>query len=74
MTDMNAIRLIPFCSKVEEWPIWSKRFLAKAKLYTFKDLLLGKLSIPKVDEEINETSDIGKKESMVIKLNDILLS
>jgi hypothetical protein len=46
----------------------------KAKLYTFKDLLLGKLSIPKLDEEINETSDIGKKESMVIKLNDILLS
>jgi hypothetical protein len=57
MTDMNAIRVIPFCGKVEEWPIWSERFLAKAKRCGFKDLLLGKLSIPKVDEKIDETSD-----------------
>jgi hypothetical protein len=71
MTDMNPIRVIPFCSKVEEWPIWSKRFLAKAKHCGFKNLLLGKLSIPKVDEEIDEMSDIGKKKSMIIKLNEI---
>jgi hypothetical protein len=52
MKDMNAIRVIPFCGKVEKWPIWSERFLAKAKHCGFKDLLLGKLSISKVDEEI----------------------
>jgi hypothetical protein len=52
MNDMNAIRVISFCGKVEEWPIWSERFLAKAKRYGFKDSLLGKFSIPKVDEEI----------------------
>jgi hypothetical protein len=61
MTDMNAIRVIPFCVKVGEWPVWSERFLAKAKRCGFKDLLLGKLSIPKVDEEIDETLEIGKK-------------
>jgi hypothetical protein len=33
--------------------------------------LLGKLSIPKVDEEIDETSDIGKKKSIIIELNEI---
>jgi hypothetical protein len=71
MTDMNAIRVIPFCGKVEEWPIWSEKFLAKAKRCGFKDLLLGKLSIPKVDEEIDETSDIGKKKSIIIELNEI---
>jgi hypothetical protein len=61
MTDMNSIRVIPFCGKFEELPIWSERFLAKAKHCGFKDLLLRKLSIPKVDEEIDETSDIGNK-------------
>jgi hypothetical protein len=71
MIDMNAIRLIPFCGKVEEWPIWSERLLAKAKRCGFKDLLLGKLPIPKVDEEIDETSEIGKKNSIIIKLNEI---
>jgi hypothetical protein len=71
MTDMNDIRVIPFCGKVEEWPIWSERFLANAKSYGFKDLLLGKLPIPKVDEEIDETSEIGKKKSIIIELNKI---
>jgi hypothetical protein len=66
MTDMNAIRVLSFCGKVEEWPIWSERFLAKAKRCGFKDLLLGKLSIPKVDEEIDETSEIRKKKSIII--------
>jgi hypothetical protein len=45
MTDLNA--------KVGEWPIWRERFLAKAKYCGFKDLLLGKLSFTKVDEEID---------------------
>jgi hypothetical protein len=71
MTDMNAIRVIPFCGKVEEWPIWSKRSLAKTKCCGFKDLLLGKLSISNVDGEIDEKSDIGKKKSIIIELNEI---
>jgi hypothetical protein len=48
MTDMNTIRVIIFFGKVEERPIWSERFLAKAKRCGFKDLLLRKLSIPKI--------------------------
>jgi hypothetical protein len=63
--------VIPFCGKVEEWTIWSERLLAKAKRCSFKDLLLGKFSISEVDKEINETSDCGKKKSMVIKSNEI---
>jgi hypothetical protein len=72
MTDMNAIREITFWGKVEEWPIWSEWFLAKAKRCGFKDLLLGKLSIPKLDEEIDETSDVGEKMSMIIKSNEVV--
>jgi hypothetical protein len=71
MTDMHAIRVIPFCGKVKEWPIRSERFLAKPKHCDFKDFFLRKLSISKVDEEIDETSDIGKKKSIIIKLNEI---
>jgi hypothetical protein len=71
MTDMKDIRVIPFCCKVKEWPIWSERFLAKAKRCGFKNLLLGKLSISNVDEEIDETLDIGKKKSIIIELNEV---
>ena len=56
MTDLNMIRVIPFCGKVDDWPIWNEKFLAKTKRFVFKDLLLGKLSIPEADEEIDEDS------------------
>jgi hypothetical protein len=71
MTDLNAIRVIPFCGKVNEWPIWSERFLAKSRRFGFKDSLLGKLSIPTADEEIDEESESGKKKSAIIELNEI---
>jgi hypothetical protein len=66
-----AFRLRWLKWKVKERAIWCKRFLGKAKCFGFKDLLLGKSSIPKVDEEIDETSDIGKKKSMIIESNEI---
>jgi hypothetical protein len=72
MTDMNAIRVISFRGKVEDWTIWSERFLAKPKRCGFKDLLLGKFSIANLDDEIYETLDIGKKNSIIIKLNEIV--
>jgi hypothetical protein len=71
MTDLNTIRVIPFCGKVDEWPIWSERFLAKSRRFGFNDLLLGKLSIPTADEEIDEESESGKKKSAIIELNEI---
>jgi hypothetical protein len=43
MTDLSIIRVIPFYGKNDEWPTWSEKFLAKARRYGFKDVLLGKL-------------------------------
>jgi hypothetical protein len=60
--------VIPFRNKVDESVIWSKKVLAKAKHWDFKNLFLGKLSIPKADEEFDELKDFGNK-SKIIKLN-----
>jgi hypothetical protein len=46
MTDVSTIRVIPFSGKVDEWPVWSEKFLAKAKRYGFKDLLQGSCQFP----------------------------
>jgi hypothetical protein len=69
MTDMNTIRVIPFYGKVDEWPIWSERFLAKSRRFGFKDLLLGKLSIPTADEKFDEGTESGKNQ--IIRKNAI---
>jgi gag-polypeptide of LTR copia-type len=71
MTDLNTIRAIPFCGEVDECPIWSERFLAKSRCFGFKDLLLGKLSIPAADEVIDQGTESGKKKSITIELNEI---
>jgi hypothetical protein len=49
-----------FTGKKEEWLTWSEKFLAKAKRSGIKDILLGKVTIPKTDEEINEKTDEGE--------------
>jgi hypothetical protein len=71
MNYLNTIRVIPFCGKVDEWPIWNERFLAKSRRFGFKDFLLEKLSILTVNEAIDEGTEAGKKKSMTIKLNEI---
>ena len=71
MTDVSTIRVIPFSGKVDEWPVWSEKFLAKAKRYGFKDLLQGKLSIPKFDESFDEDSDEGKKMLRNAEINEV---
>jgi hypothetical protein len=74
MTDSNMIRVIPFCGKVDEWPIWCETILSKAKRLGFKDLLLGRLAILSLDEEFDSLSEIGKEKSRIIKLNEIAYS
>jgi hypothetical protein len=71
MTDLNTIRVIPFCRKADEWPIWNKKFMAKAKRYRCKDVVTGKLSIPKADEEFDKDSDMGKKMLNAMELNKV---
>jgi ligand-binding sensor protein len=52
----------------DQWPIWSAKFLAKAKHSGFKDVLLGKVNIPKSDEEVNKRL---KKERILMKNSDL---
>jgi hypothetical protein len=71
MDDLDADREIPFCVKVGEWDNWSERFLAKATRCGFKDFLIRKLSISKMDEDIDETASFEKKKSIIIELIEI---
>jgi Reverse transcriptase (RNA-dependent DNA polymerase)/gag-polypeptide of LTR copia-type/Zinc knuckle len=71
MTDFNSIRVIPFYGKSEEWPTWSEKFLAKARRYGFKDVLLGKARIPKTDEDYEMDTEEGKRLMIAADLNEL---
>jgi hypothetical protein len=45
MSSFSLIQVLPFSGKKDEWPIWSEKFLAKAKRSGFKDMLLVKVNI-----------------------------
>jgi hypothetical protein len=52
MTDSSAkyyetlIRVITFSGKKKDWIAWEEKFLAKSKLRGYKDVLIGKVTIP----------------------------
>jgi hypothetical protein len=57
--------------KKDKWPIWSEKFLSKAKRSRFEDVLLGKMNIPKSDEEIDENTEEGKVLIKNVVLNEM---
>jgi hypothetical protein len=71
MTDLSTIRVIPFYGKCEEWPIWREKLLAKARRYGFKDILLGKVKVPRTDEDYDMGSDEGKKLTIAADMNEL---
>ena len=47
MTDSTAsIKIIPFSGKKADWPVWSEKFLARAKRRGYRDHLLGIVETP----------------------------
>jgi hypothetical protein len=71
MTDLSTIRVIHFYGKSEEWPTWSERFLTKARRYGFKDIFLGKVKVPRTDEDYDMESEEGKKLTIAADMNEL---
>jgi hypothetical protein len=71
ISDISAIRVLNFTGEKEEWSLWSEKFLAKARRSGVKDILLGKLTIPKTNDEVNEETDKGKTMMKIFDLNEL---
>jgi hypothetical protein len=70
----SLIRVILFTGKKGDWSAWEERFLAKARRKGFKDLLLGKVTIPDSTTIIDESTAEGKATKKVVDLNDLAYS
>jgi tellurite resistance-related uncharacterized protein len=74
MTDLSTIRVFPFYGKSEEWPTWSEKFLAKARRFGFKDVLLGKVKVLRTDVDYDMESEERKKLTIAADMNELAYS
>jgi hypothetical protein len=66
-----AVRVLSFSRSKDEWPTWSEKNLAKARCSGIKDVLLGKVFIPKSSEVFDEKTDEGIRVLRIVDLNEI---
>ena len=78
-TKEKTIRIIPFSGKEEDWRMWSRKFLARAKVQEYKEILTGTKKAPAAGTTIDESTDQGKTQKKLQianekAYNDLLLS
>ena len=56
----TSIRVISFSGKKKDWIAWEEKFLAKSKRRGYKDILLGKVTIPKSTDTLDPAIDSEK--------------
>ena len=62
--------ILPFSGKHDDWRMWSRKFLARAKMKKYKDVLTGLEEVPMFDEEIDSATKVGKIKSLARSAND----
>jgi C2H2 zinc-finger/Zinc knuckle len=63
--------VLNFSGKKEDWPTWSEKFQAKAKRSGIKDVLLGRVEIPRTQDPMDEGTEEGKRMLAIMDLNEI---
>jgi hypothetical protein len=62
---------LSFSGSKDEWPTWIEIFLDKTKHSEIKDILLGKVLIPKSSEVFDEKTDEVKRMIRIIDFDEI---
>jgi hypothetical protein len=66
----RTINVIP-STDISCWTVWSKHFLARAHVKGYKKILLKTEQVPKFDEQLDVTTDAGKKKANIRNLNEV---
>ena len=68
----TSIKVIPFSGKAVDWPVWSEKFLARARRKGYKKILLGKEVVPDDATDLTTIIDADerKKKEKVRELNE----
>ena len=53
----TSIKVIPFSGKAVDWPVWSEKFLARARRKGYKKILLGEEVVTNDAENLDSIMD-----------------
>jgi len=59
--ETTSIKVIPFSGKAVDWPVWSEKFLARARRKDYKKILLGKEVVLDDATDLNTIIDADEK-------------
>ena len=68
----TLIKVIQFSGK-KDWAVWEENFLKKDISKGFMDVMLGKLTIPKSTEVLDDKNEVDKQE-LRIEYSELILS
>jgi hypothetical protein len=78
--NQGSVRLLQHCHqncKKKDWIPWEEKYLAKSRRYGYKDLLLGKLTIPKSSVILDPVEDEDEYKIQVLNedaYSDLIMS
>jgi len=67
----NNLKVIAFSGKQDDWKFWEVKFLARARRKGFREILLGKETIPKDNEKFDLSKLDEKAMSEIRKKNEL---
>jgi len=71
VVEEKSLKVIAFSGKQDDWKFWEVKFLARARRKGFREILLGKETIPKDDEKFNLTDPKEKALSEIRDKNEL---
>jgi hypothetical protein len=63
-------KVILISGKKKDWTAWEEKFLSKANVKGYEDIVLGKVTIPKSTVVIDTKDDTGKELLRIQEKND----
>ena len=70
----KAIRTITFSGKRQDWRMWSKKFMARAVIKNYVNVLKGTITAPRFDATIDVSTKDGKEQQKARNANEIAYS
>jgi len=71
VVEEKSLKVIAFSGKQDDWKFWEVKFLARARRKGFREILLGKETIPKDDEKFDLTDPKEKAQSEMRDKNEL---